>query len=232
MVLQIVIYNVFHVNMTIFRHICLEQLGPCWMYSHEIWVFFKYLHRKFKIHENLTNTCMIGTLCEHTCTLMIVSHWIFLEWEILQTKVVDKTKIQIFCSITSSKNCAIYEIMWNNKVQLDRPQMTICMAHAHCVLDKYKQTCTTLLIAFLQQLRLHKNASVLYYTYFACLVTYLYCSTSTWPFTLTSSTGKQSITQKRKQSTTQGNNLFSWLAPVSAYASYLLQWLRVRVQEN
>jgi membrane associated rhomboid family serine protease len=122
--------------------------------------------------------------------------------------------------------------MWNNKVQLDRPQLTICMAHAPRMLDKYKQTCRILLIAFLQQLWLHKNASVLYYTYFAYRVTYLYCSTSTWPFTLISSIGKQSITQKRKQSTTQDNDFFSWLAPVSAYVSHLCQWLRVWVQEN
>lgn len=28
--------------------------------------------------------------------------------------------------------------MWNKKVQLERPQLTICMAHALCMLDKYK----------------------------------------------------------------------------------------------
>jgi hypothetical protein len=64
------------------------------------------------------------------------------------------------------------------------------------------------------------------------LVTYLYCGTGIWPFTLISSTGKQSIIQKRKKSTTQDNDLFSWLAPVSAYVSHLCQWLRVWVQEN
>jgi hypothetical protein len=138
------------------------------MYFQEIWVFFKNLYRKFKINENLTN--IIGTLCEHLCTLIIVSHWIFLEWEILQTKVVDKTKTQIFFSLISSKNCAIYEIMWNNKVQLDRPQLTICMAHAPCMLDKYKQTCRIVLIAFLQQPWLYKNASKLYVLCLSCYI--------------------------------------------------------------
>jgi hypothetical protein len=44
----------------------------------------------------------------------------------IQTKVVDKIKTRILCSITFfSKTCAIYEIMWENMVQPDRPQMKI-----------------------------------------------------------------------------------------------------------
>ena len=42
------------------------------------------------------------------------------------TKVVEKIKTHILCSITFfSENCAIYEIMWKNMVESDRPQMTI-----------------------------------------------------------------------------------------------------------
>jgi len=74
------------------------------------------------------------------------------------------------------------------------------MAQAPCMLDKYKPTCRILLthIAFLQQTWSHKNTAMLYYMYFACLVTYPYGGTNTWPFTLISSTGKQSITQKKE----------------------------------
>ena len=49
----------------------------------------------------------------------------FSEWGLLQTEVVQKTKSHIFCSITSSKNRAIYETMWKNMVQPDKPQMEI-----------------------------------------------------------------------------------------------------------
>ena len=39
-----------------------------------------------------------------------------------------------FCSVTASENCAVYEIMWKNMVEPDRPQMTIqygaCPSHA------------------------------------------------------------------------------------------------------
>jgi hypothetical protein len=43
-----------------------------------------------------------------------------------QTKVVDKIKIHIVCSVTFFENYAVYEKMWKNVVQPDRPQMTIC----------------------------------------------------------------------------------------------------------
>jgi hypothetical protein len=43
-----------------------------------------------------------------------------------QTKVVEKIKTHILCSVTFfPKNRAVYEIMWKNTVQPDRPQMTI-----------------------------------------------------------------------------------------------------------
>jgi hypothetical protein len=42
-----------------------------------------------------------------------------------QTKFVDKTKTHILCSITFSQNRAVYEIMWKNMVQPDRPHDNI-----------------------------------------------------------------------------------------------------------
>jgi hypothetical protein len=50
----------------------------------------------------------------------------FLAREMLQTKVVEKIKTFILCSIIfSPENRAIYEIMWKNIVEPDRPQMTV-----------------------------------------------------------------------------------------------------------
>ena len=46
------------------------------------------------------------------------------------TKVVKKTKTHTSCSITFSENRAIYEIMWKNIVELDRPLLTIYDAWA------------------------------------------------------------------------------------------------------
>jgi hypothetical protein len=42
-----------------------------------------------------------------------------------QTKVVEKIKTHILSSVTFSENRAVYEIMWENMVQTDRPQMRI-----------------------------------------------------------------------------------------------------------
>jgi hypothetical protein len=40
-------------------------------------------------------------------------------------KVVGKIKTNILCSISFSENGAIYEIMWKNLVEPERPQITI-----------------------------------------------------------------------------------------------------------
>jgi len=58
----------------------------------------------------------------------------FLEWEMFQTKVVEKLKTHILCFVTFSKNIAVYEIMqeiYNTAGQATDDDMP----HAHCVLD-------------------------------------------------------------------------------------------------
>jgi hypothetical protein len=49
----------------------------------------------------------------------------FLETEMFQNKVVEKIKMHILCSITFSEKGAVYEIMWKNMLQPDRPHVTI-----------------------------------------------------------------------------------------------------------
>jgi len=51
-----------------------------------------------------------------------------------ETKVVEKVKIHILCAITFvfTENHAIYEIMWRNIIELDRPRMTV--QYSECVL--------------------------------------------------------------------------------------------------
>jgi len=48
----------------------------------------------------------------------------FLEWEMLQKNIVEKIKIHCLRSATFF-NYVIYEIMWKNMVEPDRPQMTM-----------------------------------------------------------------------------------------------------------
>jgi hypothetical protein len=49
-------------------------------------------------------------------------------------KIVEEIKTHILCSIIFSENPGVYETMWKNMVQPDRPQMTkkygACALHA------------------------------------------------------------------------------------------------------
>jgi hypothetical protein len=49
-------------------------------------------------------------------------------------KLVEKIKTHILCSITSSQKSCLYEIIWENMLQPDGPQITIkygaCALHA------------------------------------------------------------------------------------------------------
>jgi hypothetical protein len=45
--------------------------------------------------------------------------------ENFRTKVADKIKTRVLCSVTFSENRAVYEIMWETMVESDRPQMRI-----------------------------------------------------------------------------------------------------------
>jgi hypothetical protein len=52
----------------------------------------------------------------------------------LSYKVVEKIKTHLTFKNFSSENRSVYEIMWKNMVELDRPHT---MAHAHFMLDTY-----------------------------------------------------------------------------------------------
>jgi len=56
------------------------------------------------------------------------------------TKVVEKIKTCILCSITFFKNRATCEIIWENIVKLDRPQMTVWCMHIACWIPRQQHT--------------------------------------------------------------------------------------------
>jgi len=67
---------------------------------------------------------------------------------------------------------AVYGKMWKNIVEQGRPQMTIWRTRMACWIPKATNTQTecVILSAFPLQQWLHERASVLRYTYFACVV--------------------------------------------------------------
>jgi len=87
------------------------------------------------------------------------------------TKFVEEIKTHILYSVTFFENRSVFEIMWKNMIEPDRPQMTIwCMRSACWVTKTTRARARThththseyvILIAFPQQQRLQERASVL-----------------------------------------------------------------------
>ena len=97
-----------------------------------------------------------------------------------QTKAVENQNTHSLLNNFFFKNCAIYEIMWKNILETGRPQMTIWCMHIACCIPKAINVHSeyVMLIAFPQQQWLHECASLLHYMCVACLVIFLYRSTS------------------------------------------------------
>jgi len=57
-----------------------------------------------------------------------------------QTNVVEKMKTHILYSVTFSDDRPVYEIMWQNVVQPDIPQMTTRPMRPECWISKFTDT--------------------------------------------------------------------------------------------
>jgi hypothetical protein len=141
-----------------------------------VWKFLEDLSGKFKFNYNRTR--IKGTLHEHQYIYLIISLSFLLRMRNVSDKLCrenQNTYIRILYSINVFfKYRAVYEIMWKNVVEPDRPQITIRRIRITCW--KYKATnihseCV-ILIAFPQQQWLCKHVSLLHSAYIACLVQY------------------------------------------------------------
>jgi len=106
---------------------------------------------------------------------MITSPWILLRMRNVSNKIVQKIKTRFIFS-NFSENIAVYETMWKNTVEPDRPQMTKwCMRFA-CWIPKATHArarteyASLILIAFPLHQWLRERASMLRHTYIACFV--------------------------------------------------------------
>jgi hypothetical protein len=72
--------------------------------------------------------------------------------------------------------------MWKIIVDTDRPQMTIWRMRIACWIPEATNTRSeyVILTAFPLQQWLHERASVLRYTYIACLVLFVFCVHGCW----------------------------------------------------
>ena len=106
-----------------------ERLGSHWVNFHETGCF----DCLSKIDRENSSFIQI---CKQWRVLFVktsVHLWQYLvdfvvEWEVFQTKVVEKIKTHVLCSITLQESSVVYEITWKNIVEPT--------AYAHCVLAK------------------------------------------------------------------------------------------------
>ena len=106
---------------------------------HKGYFTWRVLYTKGTLHEGYFTRRLLymkGTLHEGYFTWRVlymktnIQLWsylakFFLEREIFQTKVIEKIEIHIFLITLFFENRAVYEMMWNNIAELNRPQMTI-----------------------------------------------------------------------------------------------------------
>jgi hypothetical protein len=108
-----------------------------------------------------------STLHKDQCRFFTISHSLLLRMR----NVSGKPCREFIFNNFFFKNRTVYEIKWKNIVQPDRPQMTIWHMRITCWIPKATDAHSEYVIptAFPLQQWLHESASVLHYTYIACL---------------------------------------------------------------
>ena len=159
--------------------VCMEQLYSHWTDHHAIW----YLAFFFFSKISRENSRFIKIWQEYQVLYMKtdIHFWsylaqFFLEWEMFQTKVVEKIKTHILCPILfPPENCAVYEIMWKIRYSRTGLRWQYNMAHVLCMLDTqgYRHTLRICNIYCFPTAKIVTRTGLnltLYVPYIACLV--------------------------------------------------------------
>ena len=114
----------------------------------------------------------MGTVRGDQYTFLIVSCSFLLRLRNVSDKFCSDNQNTHFMSSNFFGNPAVCGVMWKNIVEPERPQMTVWRIRISCCIPKATNTLSeyVLLIAFPLQHWLHVCASMLHYTYIACLV--------------------------------------------------------------
>jgi hypothetical protein len=142
---------------------------------HGIWYWRIFKKSVKKIQVSLKSDSNNSTLHENQYTFFIISRSVLLRMRDVSDKSCRENQNTHFVLINSFfffENCPVYEILWKNITEWGRPQMKIWHMPIACWIPKATNTHTEYvkLIAFPLQQWLHVRASMLHYTYTACLV--------------------------------------------------------------
>ena len=131
-----------------------------------IWALFENMSKKFKFPSIMMR--ITGSLHEDQYTLITTLAQFFLEWDVSDKNCKENQNKYIMFNSFFFENRAVYEIMWINFIESNRPQMA--MWYMHIAWWTLKAKNTHLEYAFPPQPRLPVNASMLRYTHITCLV--------------------------------------------------------------
>jgi hypothetical protein len=131
------------------------------------------MSRKFKFHYNLAR--ITSTSHEDQYTFLITYRSFLRRMKNISGKSCREYQNTHFThNGLFRKNRDVYEIMWKNTLEPDRPQMTIWRMRITGWTPMATNTHSeyVILISFPLQQLLHEGASMLRYAYIACLVQY------------------------------------------------------------
>jgi len=87
-----------------------------------------------------------GTSHEDSFTFMVISRSVLIRMRNVSDRFMEKIKTRILCFILFFKNRAVYEIMWKNMLQPDRPQVKIWRLRFACWMFKATDTLSAYII--------------------------------------------------------------------------------------
>jgi len=114
----------------------------------------------------------VGTSREDQYTFLTISCWILLRMKNINDKICRENQNTHFTFSEFLKNCAIYEIIYKNMVEPDRPQIIVWHMRIACWISKSTDTHSIMLTAFPLQQWLHEHAWMFQCTYITCFWQY------------------------------------------------------------
>ena len=131
------------------------------------------MSKRVKFLKNLTR--ITGTLHEDQFTFFIIFHSFLRRMRNVSDKYCRESQNTHFMLNNFSENSAVYEIMLKSFVDPDRQRITMWCMHIACWITKSTNTHSVYVVlnAFLPQQWFHERASILRYTYLACLVGFI-----------------------------------------------------------
>jgi len=157
--------------MSIRLSVLMEQLGSHWTDFYGIWNTSIFRKPVAKFQVSVTSDKNNGYFTWRPLHTLIISRSVLLRIKMCHTKVVEKIKTHILCSITFFRKSCRWWDMWKNTAQPGRPQMTMWRMCIACWVPKPTNIHSeyVILIDFPHQQWFHERASMLRYIYFACL---------------------------------------------------------------